>query len=74
MTTRDRRRRGAGLIVGAVLVFIGGFYLLTNTFGLNIAWDAVWPIAVIALGGAILLGVFERSSADTTGPGPEPRT
>jgi hypothetical protein len=73
MVTRDRRRTGAGLIIGAVLVLIGGFYLLSNTFGLDLEWDAVWPIAVIVLGGAVILGALARASGEERRPGPEPK-
>ncbi len=61
MTRRERRSPRAALIFGGILVFVGVFYLLTNTFGLNLNWDAVWPAAVIVVGAAIIYGAFERS-------------
>ena len=41
------------LIFGAVLLLVGGYYLLVNTFGVKLPdldWDQIWPIAVIVLG------------------------
>jgi hypothetical protein len=56
----ERRRRFAdfgGLILALVLITVGGWYLLRNTFGLDmpeIDGDAIWPIIVLALGIGIL--------------------
>lgn len=56
----ERRRRFAdfgGLILALVLITVGGWYLLRNTFGFDmpeINGDAIWPIIVIALGIGIL--------------------
>jgi hypothetical protein len=45
------------LILGIVLLGTGLFYMLRNTFGLQLGeinWDGVWPFVVIAFGGSIL--------------------
>ncbi len=68
MTRRERRDPVAGIVIGGILVFVGGFYLLTNTFGFNLNWDAVWPVAVIIVGAAVIYGGFERSHDERRTP------
>ena len=44
------------LVFGAILLLVGGYYLLVNTFGIDLPelnWDMIWPIAVIGLGVAV---------------------
>jgi len=64
MTRHARRDPVAGIVIGGILVFVGGFYLLTNTFGFNLNWDAVWPVAVIVAGAAVIWGAFQRSGGE----------
>jgi len=56
------------LIFGAILLLVGIYYLLVNTFGINLPdlnWDAIWPLAVIGLGVAVLArAVASRSGSD----------
>jgi TRAP-type C4-dicarboxylate transport system permease small subunit len=56
------------LIFGAILLFVGGYYLLVNTFGFELPeldWDQIWPIALIALGiGVVAKAVQSRASSD----------
>jgi hypothetical protein len=45
------------LLMGLLILFVGGYYLLRETFGIGLPelnWDAVWPLAIIALGLGIL--------------------
>ncbi len=52
-----RRSDVGGLVFGLVLLLVGGYYLLRNTFGIQMAeidWDMVWPALVIVLGGSLL--------------------
>lgn len=45
------------LILGALILVVGVYYLLDQTLGLNLPdlnWDQIWPIAVIAIGVGIL--------------------
>jgi NADH:ubiquinone oxidoreductase subunit 4 (subunit M) len=64
MEVRDHRRRdAAGIVFGAILLLVGGYYLLQQTFGLNLPdlnWDQIWPILVIALGAVVLYGAWSR--------------
>jgi uncharacterized integral membrane protein len=63
----DRRIDVGALIFGAVLLLVGGYYLLENTFGINlpeINWDQVWPLLVIVLGASVVL----RAIASRSGP------
>jgi hypothetical protein len=64
MHLREHRRDSAAVVFGAVLLLVGGFYLLRNTLGLSldIDWDAVWPIAVIVIGAAIVIGALNRAN------------
>ncbi len=64
-----RRRFDLGaLILGLILLFVGGYYLLRNTLGINlpeIKGDQIWPVVVIAVGAAIIYGVWtSRPGAD----------
>ena len=56
------------LIFGAILLLVGGYYLLVNTFGINLPdldWDMIWPIALIALGLAVVArAIASRSGSD----------
>jgi hypothetical protein len=47
-----------GLIVGAVLIGVGILALLNRTF--NVEWDLLWPVALVVLGGAILLAALRN--------------
>jgi len=45
------------LLFGVVLLLVGGYYLLTNTFGFDLPelnWDMIWPLAVIVLGASVV--------------------
>jgi Domain of unknown function (DUF5668) len=56
-----------GLILGAVVLFAGIYYLLRNTLGFDLDeldWEPIWPVIVIALGVAILYGALVRSRSD----------
>ena len=68
METRSSRRSGWGLLAIAVLLlFVGGWYLLRNTFGVNLPEldsDAVWPVLLIMLGIGMLLGFVSRRSEE----------
>jgi hypothetical protein len=56
------------LVFGAILLIVGGYYLLVNTFGIDLPdlnWDMIWPIAVIGLGLAVVArAVASRSGSD----------
>lgn len=60
-----------GVVLGVILLFVGGWYFLDNTLGLNIGeidGDKIWPILVIALGGGILLRAWRRSTREEPQP------
>lgn len=59
------------IILGVLILGVGIYYLLANTFGLalpDLNWDMIWPIAVIALGIGILLGAWNRMGTHGHGP------
>jgi hypothetical protein len=64
MHSVHRRSELGGLIIGAVILFAGIYYLLRNTLGFDLDelnWEAIWPLLVIGLGVAILYGALVRS-------------
>ena len=51
------------VIVGMGIVFVGAWFFLRNTLGLDIGepdWDSLWPILVIAIGVLILARVARQ--------------
>ena len=64
MDRRDRDGLGA-LLFGAILLFVGGYYLLRNTLGFDLGeldGERIWPVAVIVIGALIVIRAFDRSS------------
>ena len=63
-----RRVDIGALIFGAILLLVGGYYLLVNTFGVTLPeldWDQIWPIALIGLGLAVVArAIASRSGSD----------
>jgi TRAP-type C4-dicarboxylate transport system permease small subunit len=56
----------AALIFGGALLLVGGYYLLVNTFGVDLPeldWDQIWPIALVVLGLVILLRAVQSRGA-----------
>lgn len=55
----DRQFRDwGGLLLAAVLIVVGGYFLLRNTFGVtlpDISWDQSWPLLVIVVGVVVLV-------------------
>lgn len=54
---RMRNLDVGALILGALILFVGVYYLFDRTLGFNLPdlnWDQIWPIAVIAIGAGIL--------------------
>jgi len=68
MHVAGRRVDVGALIFGAILLLVGGYYLLVNTFGVQLPdldWDQIWPIAVIVLGISVVAkAVQSRGSTD----------
>ena len=63
MNRSTRRFEVGAVVVGMTIVFIGAWFFLRNTLGLDIGepdWDALWPILVIALGVLILARVARQ--------------
>jgi protein-S-isoprenylcysteine O-methyltransferase Ste14 len=62
------RRSGVGtVVVGVVLVLVGGYYVLSNTLGMDLPpLDSEKLVPVLAvIGGAVLLYRAWRDRADT---------
>ncbi|HEX6140685.1 MAG TPA: DUF5668 domain-containing protein [Candidatus Limnocylindria bacterium] len=66
MENRPSRSPGWGGVAFALLLIgVGGWYLLRNTFGLDLPeldGETVWPILVVLLGVAILVRAMGRRS------------
>jgi hypothetical protein len=64
MLHRRSGRFDLGAIVfGCILLFVGGYYVLRNTLGFNLAeleWESLWPILVVLLGVSVLVGAMTR--------------
>ena len=59
---RERRdNSSAPLIFGAVLVIVGGLAFAGQVFP-QLDFDLIWPIGLIVLGAALVLGATRRSS------------
>lgn len=67
MESRRHRISGMGaLLLGVVLLAVGCWYLLRNTFGMNLPelnGEAIWPILVIILGIGLLTRVWDPKPA-----------
>ena len=69
----DKLRRidlGA-ILIGLLILGVGIYYLLVNTFGLQLAeldWDKIWPLAVVALGIGIIWGAWSKMTPRGHGP------
>jgi uncharacterized integral membrane protein len=75
MSGRDRRLDFGGIVFGAILLVVGGYFLLRNTFGFEIPdldWDMIWPLLIIALGVSVLVGALRARSGGETPGGPSP--
>jgi hypothetical protein len=60
-----RRLDIGAVMIGLIILGVGTYYLLVNTFGIvlpELDWDKIWPLAVIALGIGILWGTWSRMS------------
>ena len=68
------RLRGLDLgaiIIGVLVLGVGAYYVLVNTFGVNLPdldWDKIWPLAVMAVGVAIIAGAWSRMGRGGQGP------
>ena len=50
--------RGAGLVIGLVLVAVGVLALANEV--LLVDWDVLWPFALVALGGGLIVAAYRR--------------
>jgi hypothetical protein len=59
------------VIIGLIILAVGIYYVLVNTFGIalpELNGDAIWPIAVVALGIGILWSALGRMNRGGHGP------
>ncbi len=57
-------RRDTGAIVfGLILLVIGVYYLLDQTFGLALPaldWDKLWPLILVVIGAAVVYNAWRK--------------
>jgi phage shock protein PspC (stress-responsive transcriptional regulator) len=57
-TYRHEHRRGGGAIIGGlILILLGGYFLIRTLFP-DIAFGAFWPVILIVIGVALVIGSF----------------
>jgi len=70
MNTNGRRVDTGALILGAILLLVGGYFLLRNAFGFELPeldWDLIWPLGLVAIGVLVVVrGLAGRSGSDKT--------
>ena len=54
LTSQAEQTTGA-IVLGALLVLIGAFFLLDEVFPDFLSWNWIWPIALIAVGAVVIL-------------------
>ena len=50
--------RGAGLVIGVLLIAVGVLALANEV--LLVDWDVLWPFALVALGGGLIVVAYRR--------------
>ena len=62
----DRRPDLGAVIIGLIILGVGGYFLLVNTFGFELPelnWDMIWPLVIIAIGVGIVWRAWDRGHA-----------
>lgn len=62
---QDRRQRASpvAIVVGLALIAVGLYFFVDRTLGIalpRIQWSAIWPVALIVIGGLVLLRSVSR--------------
>jgi phage shock protein C len=56
----DRRDRGAGaVLIGVILIALGAWFLVRRFYP-QLDLDVIWPVVLLVLGGALILGAMRR--------------
>jgi phage shock protein PspC (stress-responsive transcriptional regulator) len=53
--TGERERTGGAVALGLLFVAVGVYFLLDKAFPDLLAWQWIWPIALIVIGAAVIL-------------------
>jgi uncharacterized integral membrane protein len=71
MNGRERGRDAGALLFGAILLIVGGYYVLRNTLGFDLGeldGERIWPVIVVLIGAMIVLRAIDRSSIEDRRP------
>lgn len=62
---RERRSNPVAIAIGLGMIALGVYFFIDRTLGIalpRIQWGAIWPIALIVIGGIVLLRSVNRRS------------
>lgn len=63
---RSRRARQTGpLVLGTIFLIVGSLFLLRNAGIVDVDWGIIWPVVIIVIGAAIIVGSLRRSGRGT---------
>lgn len=63
---RSRRARQTGpLVLGTIFLIVGSLFLLRNAGILDVDWGIIWPVVIIVIGAAIIIGSLRRAGRGT---------
>lgn len=60
---QERRLDVGAVIIGLIILGVGGYFLLENTFGFDLPelnWDMIWPLVIIAIGVGVVWRALDR--------------
>jgi len=69
--TRRRQRGYGGILAGAILILVGGTFLLKNAGILDLDWSLLWPLILVGIGIVVIVAALRAGSgwAGWTGTG-----
>lgn len=67
----ERRRHGGygGILTGAILILVGVAFLLRNAGILDLDWSLLWPLVLVAIGIAVIVGALRAGNRGWGGAG-----
>ena len=65
--TRRRQRGYGGILAGAILILVGGAFLLRNAGILDLDWSLLWPLILVGIGIVVIVAALRAGSAGWAG-------